>query len=341
MRQIPRKYLQRIDMKPIPIILVSGFLGAGKTTLMRRLILSAHERGLKTCVIVNEFGLADVDGNILREGEAELLASVAGGCACCSGQDEFLWTLLDVAERSDATRPDVILVETSGLADPVTMLDAMTVARLLPLVRVGALICVVDNGRFLLVRDEVLPLLVRQLQLADVVVLNKIDQEFRLENRVVSIDELSAQLKTVAPHAQILPAQNAEIDFEIVWQRALSTQNSKREVLGETDSAHAHFQTVLCPLPHPVERAWLEECLAQLGSEVWRGKGFVRLRGEEQLHLLQLTATQSGPQWELRPFAVFALAEDEPQTGIVFIGPHLNRAELLRAFSNSALLPMI
>ena len=69
----------------LPIILVTGFLGAGKTTLMRRLIQDGHERGLKLCVVVNEFGMADVDGHILKEADAELLASITGGCACCSG----------------------------------------------------------------------------------------------------------------------------------------------------------------------------------------------------------------------------------------------------------------
>lgn len=331
----------------IPIVLVSGFLGAGKTTLMRRLIASARERGLRACVIVNEFGAADVDGNILKQADAELLASVAGGCACCSGQEDFLWTLLDVAEREDATRPDVILVECSGLADPLLMLDSITVARLLPLVRLGALLTVADAWGFESARREVMPLLMRQLQLADIVVLNKID--LAGQNPQTSVEELKQQLREIALHALIVPARQAEIDFGLLWPRVQqgdSPAAAKSATGGEAeakDSAHAHYRTVVCPLPHPVEEAWLREELAQLGPEVWRAKGFVRLRGQAALHLVQVTGGSLGPRVEVRPFAIFegGSGADEPTTGLVFIGPSLDRAGLLKSFGSVGMLPMI
>ena len=329
----------------IPIVLVSGFLGAGKTTLMRRLIASAHGRGLKTCVIVNEFGVADVDGSILREAGSELLSSVAGGCACCSGQEEFLWTLLDVAERDGEARPDVILVECSGLADPLLMLDSITVARLLPLVRLGALLCVVDRSRFELARDEVLPLLMRQLQLADIVVLNKVDVAPEHQG-AASTEEMAAQLQEIAPHARVETARQAEIDFELLWPRVEAGQqpaaSSGRSGIEPSEAAHAHFRTLVCPLPHPVEAAWLRAELEKLGPEVWRAKGFVRLRGEQAVHLLQMTNSRTGPRVELRPFALFEPgSSNEPATSLVFIGPSLDRALLLKAFGSSSLLPMI
>jgi G3E family GTPase len=328
----------------IPIVLVSGFLGAGKTTLMKRLLRDAHARGLKTCVIVNEFGVADVDSSILKEADAELLSSVAGGCACCSGQEEFLWTLLDVAERSGETRPEVILVECSGLADPVLMLDSITVARLLPLVRLGALISVVDRGRFLLVRDEAAPLLIRQLQLADIVVLNKIDIAFSAQERARPMAELVEQLQQIAPRAHIEPARGCDIGFAPLWQRVFNQKNAASQTGTEErapEAPHAHFQTVVCPVPHPIERARMEASLKALPPEVWRAKGFVRLRGEAGLQLVQLTSTRNGPHFEVRPFATFEIASDEPPTALVFIGPSLDRAALLKEFSGSTLLPMI
>ncbi len=90
---------------PLPIVLVAGFLGSGKTTLMRRLILDARQRNLRLSVVVNEFGAADVDSNILREADAELIASISGGCACCTGQDDFAETLLEIASRDEVTPP--------------------------------------------------------------------------------------------------------------------------------------------------------------------------------------------------------------------------------------------
>ncbi len=325
----------------IPIILVSGFLGAGKTTLMRRLIASAHERGLKTCVIVNEFGAEDVDGSILKQAEAEMLASVAGGCACCSGQEEFLWTLLDVAERDDDRRPDVILVECSGLADPLLMLDSITVTRLLPLVRLGALLTVAEAECFEMPASEVLPLLMRQLQLADIVVLNKIDLAAQNSN---STEELVQQLRQAAPHALVVPARQAAIDFGLLWPRVQFEAAAMREKgsVGVGEAAHAHYRTVVCPMPHPVELAWLRAELEKLEPHVWRAKGFVRLRGESGLHLVQVTNGSRGPRVEVRPFAVFEVgSSNEPPTSLVFIGPSLDHAALMKRFNSTALLPMI
>lgn len=336
--------------RAIPIVLVSGFLGAGKTTLMRRLIAASHGHGLRTCVIVNEFGASDVDGSILKAADAELLASVAGGCACCSGQEDFLWTLLDVAEREDETRPDVILVECSGLADPLLMLDSITVTRLLPLVRLGALLAVADAGRFEDSSREVMPLLMRQLQLADIVVLNKID--LARQSSQSSIEELTQQLQQVAPHALVLPAREADIDFDLLWPRveqAESAAAAARSASSEESSeeskaaAHAHYRTVVCPLPHPVEEAWLREELGRLGPEVWRAKGFVRLRGKAELHLVQVTGGRSGPRVEVRPFAIFEAGSGsgEPPTSLVFIGPGLDRGALMKQFGSVGMLPMI
>jgi G3E family GTPase len=120
--------------------LVGGFLGSGKTTLMRRLIVDAQARELKIAVIVNEFGATDIDSNILRELEREtaneILTGIAGGCACCTGQDELHWTLLEIGERLDHSRPDIILMEASGVADPSSCwVDVTTATQLLPLVR--------------------------------------------------------------------------------------------------------------------------------------------------------------------------------------------------------------
>lgn len=328
---------------PIPVILVSGFLGAGKTTLMRRLILSAHARGLRAAVVVNEFGAADIDSHILKAGGAELMGSISGGCACCSGQEEMLFALLDIGQRRGSDRPDVILLEASGLADPILMLDSLCVAALLPLVRLGSLVSVVDHARFLLTRDEVAPLLIRQLQLADHIVLNKIDIAFRSEDRGTRVPELTAQLQEFSPRARIVPAKGCEFDLETIWARvlddALRDADSAQVLVGASEAAHAHYQTVVCPVPHPIERARLESALRELGPEVWRAKGFVRLGGEAGVWLLQYTGGERG-DFKMVPFDLPPGAK-EPPTNLVFIGPALNRAALLREFGGHILLAMI
>lgn len=313
-----------------PVLLVSGFLGAGKTTLMRRLIADGNARGLKLCVIVNEFGASDVDGHILKEANAELLQSITGGCACCAGQDDFQQTLLELARREAAEKPDVILVEASGLADPVILLDVLTAPDLLHALRIAALLCVADAARAAeySAGAALWPLLNNQLRLADFVLVNKADLA-----APSTLPALSERIHELAPHARLIPTQQCEMDFAELWERvcttsALPSQGAVRPV----PAHHAHSHTVFCPLPHPLERTCLEAALGTLPPTVWRAKGFVRLRGESDLFLVQYTGGgRSTPRFRLAPFYL-PFGSEEPATGLVFIGAALDEIALLQAF---------
>jgi G3E family GTPase len=379
---------------PIPIVLVAGFLGSGKTTLMRHLITAAHERGLRCAVIVNEFGEVDVDANILRQSFGaptngnethfdtaagtlfadDLVASLAGGCACCSGRDELHETLLELASRAatiapareeivapsvDAAknepleaavpgfvnanvspvRPDVILMEASGLADPITLLEVVTAPDLLAVVRIAALVGVVDAARYGNLPHALAPLLLRQLQLADFLVINKADlvETHRLE-------EVETQLRGWNSKAQIEITSRAAIRAE-VW-KSVESQHSGRsprhparfasDGAAKDEEQHAHSHTLICALPHPVERARLEAALHALPDEVWRVKGFVRLRGESGWFLVQYTGASGGGRSQLAPFFLLA-GTDEPTAALVFIGSTLDHEKLRRDFGSAAL----
>jgi G3E family GTPase len=326
--------------QPVPILLVGGFLGSGKTTLMRRLIMDAHARGLKIAVIVNEFGATDIDSNILRELEREaaneILTGIAGGCACCTGQDELHWTLLEIGQRTDESRPDIILMEASGVADPILLLDVTTATQLLPLVRPALLIGVVDAERYANLQPDVAPLLRRQVQMADVIVLNKIDLASS-----VQIEQTRHELAQLNSHARIEIAVQCEVDCGLLWHRALhATQgNDAPRVLDSAASSepapHTHFQTVLCPLPHPIERGGFEAALQNLPPNVWRAKGFVRLRGEG-LYLLQYTGGGAQARYQLAPYHL-PVSTQEPETSLVFIGAALDRNAILHSFRSSLL----
>jgi G3E family GTPase len=326
--------------KPLPVVLVSGFLGAGKTTLMRHLIRDTQARGWKVAVIVNEFGTADIDSHILREADAELIASIAGGCACCSGQDEFHETLLEIATRTPYDKPDLILVEASGLADPVLLLDVLTAAQLLPFLRAGALVTLVDAARLVDDRlaDGINPLMRRQAQLADLLVLNKTDLALQLGGPA-ALEKAEARVRALHDKACLVRASEARFDFSLLWEMAGRTRSHIAP--GTTDSIPHSAHTVVCPLPHPVERARLEAALQSLGAEVWRAKGFVRLRGEDGLQLLQYTGGPGGGRFRFAPFHLGPHAP-EPATALVFIGPSLDREKLMHDFSGRGdWLPMI
>lgn len=332
---LTRRFESRHTFLMLPIILVSGFLGAGKTTLMRRLIFDAKARGLRVAVVVNEWGDVDVDGHILREADADLLASIAGGCACCSGTDELQDTLLELATRDAATAPDWVLLEASGLADPALLLDALTSPQLVSRVQVSRIVCVADATRAEVSSQNtsLAPLLRRQLALADDILLNKADRVAR-----ATLDAFAAQVRALNPRAQVSPCIECEVSLHAFWTRELAP----REVERGLEAAHPVAHSVLVPVPHPIERADLEAAMRALSPEVWRAKGFVRLRGVTGLQLLQYTGGVAGGEpgdWHFAPFRV-GFGIDEPSPVIVFLGAHLNAAQLRRDFGGAKLLPI-
>ena len=348
----------------LPIILVAGFLGAGKTTLMRALISDAAARGLRIGVIVNEFGVADVDSNLLAEADAEMLDSIAGGCACCSGQEEFIYALADAGmsyrDNPVADRLDAVLVECSGVADPVTMLDAVTVAGLLPLVRIGALVAVVDALKLPQMREagELSLLMRRQIALADWLVLSKSDLAIKSNRWKIGVKNGETTLQTSVEWlrgqnagARIERAIKGAFDFDELWHQSLHGDAPERAQTALEAAPHAHYQTVNVPVPKAIERAEFEAKLRALPSHIWRAKGFLLLRenGAESLCVMQFVGGELGglsgesadAQWEIAPFDWPADRASKPPLTLVFIGPQLDRVQLEREFGGRSIVRLL
>ena len=309
----------------LSLVLVAGFLGAGKTTLLKHLLVDARKGGMRVAVIVNEFGVVDIDGAVLRAAQVDELASIAGGCACCSGQDEFLQTLIEIASRPNP--PDVVLVEASGLADPIVLLETLADSQISSLVQVSTLICVADASNWNAISGQMGPLLRRQIALADWVVLNKVD-----EMETASLDALDTRLHELNPRAQIARAIHGNVDTSRLWNQSTTHDLTQSPAIAPHASAH----TLWFPIPHPIERARLESALNVVDERVWRAKGFVRLRSESGLHLVQFTGGEGHARWRIGAFHP-PFGADDPPLGLVFIGAHLEEAELERAFGAGAL----
>ena len=302
-----------------PIILVTGFLGAGKTTWLRHVLLDARAKNLNVGVIINEFGAVDVDSEILRD-KARSLASVAGGCACCAGQDDFIEAARDMSHGGF----DAILVEASGLADPLILLETLAAPDLLKRVRVAQIVCVADASNWNATAGALGPLLRRQLMLADTIVLNKVD----LIN-AAAVAALRVKVAELNPQANIQIATEGEVEFS--WNFAARAAKNLDLPVAPSSAAHADSHTIWVALPHPLERAALERALSQLGENIWRAKGFVRLRGETNLQLVQLSGGPDGNRTRIAPFAI-PFGASEPQLGLVFIGANFDGAQIRRAF---------
>lgn len=172
----------------IPVNLITGFLGVGKTTAIRRL-LDLHPAGERWAVLVNEFGEVGVDGALLADGEV-VVQEVAGGCLCCVAAPAFTTGLNRLIRQH---RPDRLLIEPSGLGHPAQVLSTLTGPLYANVLDVRATICLMDARHLASPRHREHPNFQDQIHLADALVANKCD--LYTPEEVVAFEEFAASLQ--------------------------------------------------------------------------------------------------------------------------------------------------
>jgi G3E family GTPase len=153
------------------LLLVTGFLGSGKTTLILALARAATEAGLRVAVVVNEVGEVGIDGSVFRLGDLEV-TEITAGCICCQIGVDLVLTLRGLAE---GFRPELVIVEASGIATPGGVLQTL---RQYPVEAVSEILTatVVDPTRFVALHEVLTPLVEAQITAAEIVVVTKQDQ---------------------------------------------------------------------------------------------------------------------------------------------------------------------
>jgi G3E family GTPase len=154
---------------PIPLTILTGFLGAGKTTLLNRILNGNH--GLKVAVLVNDFGAINIDAELVVGVESDVI-SLANGCVCCTIRDDLVATVMGTIDRPE--RPEYILLEASGVAEPSGIAMSFSNPGLRDRIRLDSILCVVDAEQ-VLAAPEAMELKLFQMACADIIVLNKVD----------------------------------------------------------------------------------------------------------------------------------------------------------------------
>ena len=215
----------------IPALVVSGFLGAGKTTLVSALLKDAQRQGLRLAVVSNEFGELGIDQALLSQNGGEGYVELKGGCVCCQLSNELLATLQDLWER---VQPDRVIVETSGVALPFETLVTFwrePVSRWVE----ESLAVVVVNAEQLREQRDLEGTFEQQVSSADIVLLNKID--------LISpsrIGELEATLKEIAPGTPIIHSMNAQMDPLLLFPPEPSTIPKRADRTSFNSMPHTH-----------------------------------------------------------------------------------------------------
>ncbi|MEF3306356.1 CobW family GTP-binding protein [Paenibacillus sp. GYB003] len=186
----------------IPVIVLSGFLGSGKTTLLVRMLEEAGRRAMKPGVLMNELGKRDVDGLIAAEGGNAAVQRLLDGCVCCGKKGELLAALRTLVGQ----KPDVIVIELTGVANPEEIADALTEPELLRAVRLMRIVTVLDAEHVLEYNSvfasdrQLVRTLRRQIEVADRLVLNKTD--LVPAARLAKIEKAIRKLNERAPIVQ-------------------------------------------------------------------------------------------------------------------------------------------
>jgi cobalamin biosynthesis protein CobW len=295
----------------VPVTIVTGFLGSGKTTLIRHML--AHAHGRRLALIINEFGDVGVDGDILRSCGAdacpeENIVELTNGCICCTVAEDFAPAIAALLAREP--RPEHIVIETSGLALPKPLVKAFDWPELRAKLTVDGVIAVVDaaavaEGRFAddpeaIARqrqadpslDHENPLeevYEDQLLCADMIVLNKADLSTRED-----LARVRAEIAKAVPRAvKIVETVEGRIDPDVLLgvKAAVEDDLAQRPSHHDSEEGHDHddFDTFVVDLPAIDEPAAFLERLASVAGahQILRMKGFLDVSGKPMRLLVQ------------------------------------------------------
>jgi cobalamin biosynthesis protein CobW len=345
-----------MNLAKIPATVITGFLGAGKTTIIRHLLENA--RGRRIALVINEFGDVGVDGEILKAcgsdtcGEDDIV-ELANGCICCTVADDFLPAMRKLIDRDRP--PEHIVVETSGLALPQPLVRAFNWPEVKSRVTVDGVITVVDakalsEGRFaddeaavarqraadpnLDHENPIEELFEDQLNCADMIVLSKSDLVGEGELDTLS-DQLRAQIRA---GTKMICSRFGAVDMAVLFgldaaaESDLHNRLSHHEMEGEEQHDHDDFESFVVALGEVTSREAFVGKVETLIREhdVLRLKGFAAIKGQSSRLLIQAVGPRLQSYFD-RPWK----PGEERSTDLVVIGlKGLDRAAIESHLTN-------
>ena len=293
-------------LPPSPVTLVSGFLGAGKTTLLNRILNSDH--GLRMAVMVNDFGAINIDSQLIVS-QTQTTVSLANGCICCTVESDLIEQLGRLLDDR-ANRPEYIVIEASGVSNPAKIANTLRYPQFRDALAIDSILTVVDAEQFERLDAEMAQLAMEQLDVADIIVLNKVDR--------VGRDQLDAlKARWLYPSARLLECEYGEVPLELVLGVGrLKSGWRLRPAASVKDEDHsAIFETWSFSSERPLSLKALRQALATLPAGIYRAKGVCQIaEASGKRCVLHLVGSRS----EIRPEEGWD--GRTPQTQLIFIG---------------------
>ena len=342
--QAPASSTMDVAKKGLPVTIITGFLGSGKTTLLNHIL--TNQSGLKTAVLVNEFGEIGIDNELIVSTDDNMV-ELNNGCICCTINEDLVDAVYKIMERED--KIDYLVVETTGLADPLPVALTFLGTELRDMTRLDSIITMVDCANYSmdLFNSEAA---LSQIQYGDVIVLNKTDLVEKTD-----VDAIEVKVRDLKTDARILRTQKSQVSLPLILSVGLFESDKYYD---QTESAahdhdhdhhehehhdHAHhdhdhhdhshhlendgFSSISFQFDKPFSIRKFQYFLDnQLDESIFRAKGILWFHESPQRHIFHL----SGKRFTL---------EDEEWRGekknqLVLIGQNLDQETLRKQIEN-------
>lgn len=330
-------------MKKIPVYIISGFLGSGKTTVLLNMLKECERKNKRPGIILNELGDVNVESYLF---ENQHVKELLNGCICCTIQDDLKETLNEFIKEISKNNIDALFIEGTGVANPLEIQEALMSSKYENYFELNSIISLVDASHFLEYQSvfsstaEVRKLLKEQISGASIILLNKVD--LVKEKHLIKIEhKVKENIKSEIP---IYKTKFGEISInELFLKRYVNTTQNQRKVSSKSDLVHNsenssnehkhhdhHHSTIntlkINDLPKMNKRD-LEIWLKKLPKTVLRGKGIVELEGSRGFFNFQFS---SGT-------LLLERIRDSTyiQPTIIIIGDQLNTEEIIQNFNST------
>ena len=329
------------------VIIVTGFLGAGKTTLVNRILTGDH--GRRIAVIVNEFGEVGIDHHLLIASDQEVI-QMNNGCICCSVRGDLLRSLFELTEHR--AKFDTVIIETTGLAEPAPVAQTLYAdERIRSEFALEGVITVVD-AKHVTAQLEESAEACEQIAFADLIVLNKTDLAAPEE-----LDLIEQKIGSLNRVAKIHRTKTSELDLDVVFGVEGADLEERIDAAVDAHDGHAHdggrhnghddhkrghhrhhnhlqnIETVCIVEPGELDgmklSIWFRSQIAEFGANLLRMKGLLNLRGDPDQFLFQGVRME----FEGRPGRAWS-ADEKRLNRLVFIGRNLDQDAITRGFRN-------
>ena len=311
----------------VPVTVLTGFLGASKTTLLNRILTERH--GKKYAVVVNEFGEEGIDNDLVVDADEEVF-EMNNGCICCTVRGDLIRILSGLMKRADQL--DAIIVETTGLADPAPVAQTFFVDEdVAERTKLDAIVTVADAVHLDAQLGEHHEA-EEQIAFADVVLLNKTDL-IQSEN----LESVETRIRKINPYAKIIRTARCDAPLEEVVGLNAFSLDRVLEVepdFLESDHDHEHDDDITSvsfvsetPLDFEKFQSWFGKVLQTRGQDILRSKGILDFEGLDERYVFQ------GVHMLMDGSPMGDWPKDKPKSSrVVFIGRDIENMGLKEGF---------